>query len=145
MKSVSLALLAAFAFAAPALADRTMTRAESTPQTRDLVGRPYWSLLARCAGVYGAKTNQLEANPALAASAQDARRTGVEYLELAVAQLEADRNLDRRTALVQITPTVRAGREEGTRILAMRGAGMTTAWALAETLCADTRAGYRGH
>ena len=141
-----LVALAALTFTAPALAqDRVMTRAESTAEIRDMVGRPYWALLARCAGTYGAKTNQLESNPATAPSAPAARRIGVEYLELGLAQLQADRNLDRRAALTAIAPTVQAGREEGARILALRGPGLTTAWALAETVCTDMRAAYTRH
>lgn len=138
--------LAALTLAAPALAeDRVMTRAESTAEIRDLVGRPYWALFARCAGLYGAKTNQLEARPATAPSAPSARRIAVEYLELGLAQLQLDRNLERRPALAAIAPTVRAGREEGARILSMRGGGLTTAWALAETVCTDMRAAYTRH
>ncbi|WP_296818155.1 hypothetical protein [Brevundimonas sp.] len=69
-------------------------------------GRPYWLLLAECAGFYGAMAN-------VAASEADATQSldaGVDLFRLAVSRLRIDRQIDQNAAVHLMEPHIERAR-----------------------------------
>lgn len=69
-------------------------------------GRPYWLLLAECAGFYGALANTAESE----ADQQAVLRTGVDTFEMAVSRLRIDRGIDQAAAVALMEPYIERAR-----------------------------------
>lgn len=107
MRSVVLAA-AVLAFAGPAAADDLAYRhADGGPSLLEASnGRPYWLLLAECAGFYGAMANTARSDQA----AQADLELGVRVFEQALARVRADRNLDQASAIDLLDPHIQRAR-----------------------------------
>ncbi|MFZ5669379.1 MAG: hypothetical protein ACOY4K_07780 [Pseudomonadota bacterium] len=139
----SLCLIAAAALtAAPAVAGDLLYPG-GTMLTEDLVGKPYWAVQARCAGLYGAANNYLAARGD-AAGAEAAKAEGMAFMRDAVARLMMDRKIERAAAVEALAPAVQAGRSEGARTLDAGGDGASSPFNYARSLCLDVRDVYHG-
>lgn len=106
----ALALAAALASAAtPVLAsDLTYRHRDDGPSLLEgSNGRPYWLLLAECAGFYGAMAN----TAADQAEADETLGAGVDLFRLALARLRNDRALGQDAAVALMEPHIERARQ----------------------------------
>jgi hypothetical protein len=82
-----------------------------------LKGEPYWKLQAECAGLHSA-ARKWYADHGRDAEASAAASRGSRFLENALDRLEADRGVDRETAVDLIAPSFNAGLGRGETLLA---------------------------
>lgn len=101
-------------------------------------GQPYWRVLATCAGLHGAVSNQAEAD-GRAALAAASRARGVAYTSAARAQAGADRSLEASAALDLITPAVQDGRRQGAALIGSRTGGYAPEQVV-DAMCAQVSA-----
>jgi hypothetical protein len=123
-------------------ADLTLTRAESTPLTEGNVGKPFWSLDAQCAGIYGADYAFEKARDR-DREAQIAKANGVAMLDTAIAHLQVDRGLDRAGAMTLAEPEVEFGRNAAKAALEREGNGPNSDWNYFRSTCVDIAAADR--
>ncbi len=139
-RALYLLTVVAMGAAAPAVAG-DMLYPGGTMLTEGLKGKPYWAVQARCAGVYGATSNFLEAKGD-AAGAEEAKALGVAFFHTAVDRLMKDRGVERRAALEALSPSVIANRQETLEVLAAEGDGPASKWNFARSMCLDIRDSY---
>lgn len=129
--------LASLSVVPPALAgDLTLARHDATPLVESDIGKPYWTLEAQCAGMFGAGY-AYETDHNRAAEAADMKQSGVDMLENALARLEADRGVDRGAAMTLVANEVEAGRAEAKAELFKYGDGAGTGWNMLRSACLD--------
>lgn len=114
-----------------------------TMLSETLVGKPYWAVQARCAGLYGAASSYF-AEQGRTGAADEARAEGVSFMREAIDRLMTDRGVARPAAIEALSPGVLAGREEGLQALNDGGAEPNSKWNFARSLCLDVRDVYHG-
>lgn len=130
------------AAASPALsADRLLTASESSLLARDNVGKPYWALLAGCAGFFGGTSNFYTDNNE-PAKAEQAKDTGVRFLNEALEQLRIDRGLAPSAGLNALVPTVDRGRIRAKQLLMSAHDDPNSDWNFARSTCMDIQRAY---
>ena len=138
---VTVALIASLAVATPAGAgDRTFPKSRASLLTEGYAGQPLWSLLASCAGAYGAAHAYYTRRERLP-DAEQSKAAGAQFLELAVGRLMTDRGIDRDAALTVTLPAVEAGRANGVDALAYPGKHEGLKWRALDTSCDEIAEG----
>lgn len=112
-----------------------------TMLTEGMAGKPYWSVQAQCAGVYGATSNFL-ASKGDADGAAEAKALGVAFFRDAVDRVMKDRGVARPAAVEALGPSVIASRTETLQVLQSEGAGPSSKWNYARSACLDVREAY---
>ncbi len=131
--------------AAPAMAgDLLLTRHDATFLIESDVGKPYWTLQAQCAGVFGA-AYAYETAQQQPAKAQAMKDNGVAMLESAIARLRYDRSLDRGAALTLAADEVEHGRAIAKTELDRSGVGPDSGWNWLRSACLDIAGAERRH
>jgi hypothetical protein len=142
---LSSAAALALALAAPASAgDLLLAQSDANPLTSSNVGKPFWSLEAQCAGIFGAGYSYEQARGKSKAAEAD-KQTGVAMLDAAIARLQIDRGLDRNAAMALATREVDYGRGQVAGKLAERGKSSDSQWNLMRSACLDIDAAARLH
>ena len=140
MRNLMVAVGAALAVAAPALAaDLTLRKGEATELTAFNVGKPYWSLQAQCAGVFGAGHAyrlQNGMNPS------NEKESGAIMLTTALAQLQKDRGIDRAAAVELVKPEIEVGRAKARSMLEKDGIGAYSSYSYLRSTCLDVAEAY---
>ena len=113
-----------------------LTRGDVTELTSRNLGKPFWSLEAQCAGVFGAgyAFERNQGNPKQAESDKDA---GVAMLDRAIYRLQIDRGLDRAGAMALAEPEVDYGRGVAKPMLDADGTGPDSQWNWTRSACLD--------
>lgn len=145
LSSASTAALLALAVAAPALAgDLTLGKGDATPLVQSDVGKPFWTLEAQCAGMYGA-AYAYETEHGRSGQADVMKQTGVDMLENSLARLQADRGVDRSAAMTLVANDVEVGRAMGKAELDRHGDGEASGWNFFRSACLDISDAARRH
>lgn len=132
------------AMAGPAAAeDMTYRHGDGGPSLLESSnGRPYWLLLAECAGFYGAMANTAQSDRA----AQADLDLGVRVFEQALARVRVDRNLDQASAVELLDPYIQRARMLAeaniARDPAESAAGRVTPRTAMRSTCASLRLAY---
>jgi hypothetical protein len=124
--------------------DMVYAKGDATLLTESNIGKPYWSLHAQCAGVYGAASG-FETASGHADPAEKYKLIAVGMFNDAVARLQADRGLDRPAAIALATPELDYGRASAARMLADDGTGSDSGWNMLRSACQDISQAYHRH
>jgi hypothetical protein len=143
MKRALYLLAATAALAGPAAAGDLLYPG-GTLLTETVAGKPYWSVQADCAGVYGAASAYLAETGDTAGSAK-AKAMGESFYKDAVDRVMKDRHIARRAAIDTLSPTVIKGRGQALDLLRAEGDGPQSKWNYARSACLDVRDAYRAH
>jgi hypothetical protein len=146
MKPLPLMVLTCGLMAASAAAasDMTYAKADATVLTETNVGKPYWSLTAQCAGIFGAASNH-ETDLGRSKTADTFQRASDALLDDAVARLQADRGVDRDTALDTAAPELNYGRQIALQKINVDGLGPESGWNMLSSACDDISKAYHRH
>jgi|WetSurMetagenome_2_1015567.scaffolds.fasta_scaffold229422_2 hypothetical protein len=136
-------MLAASALAAMALAsgpafagDLMLAKGDATDLITSDVGKPFWTLQAQCAGMFGAAYAYDTAHNR-APDAEKMKQNGVDMLDSALARLELDRGIDRNAAMALAADQVEIGRAIAKPILERDGDGPSSSWNFVRSGCLD--------
>lgn len=99
-------------------------------------GRPYWQVLAECAGAHGALANRYESQ-GLGPATQLAKTKGVNFLNTANGRIRADRGVTAAEALALSSPHVDDGRAAGAVLLNRPTASGYSHEQLLDVMCAQ--------
>lgn len=126
--------------ATPAVAGDKIYRG-GTMLTEGIAGKPYWSVQAQCAGVYGAASSYL-ADKGDADGAASAKAMGMTFFRDAVERVMKDRGVARPAAIEALSPVVISGRTGTLEALQHEGDGPNSKWNYARSACLDMRESY---
>ena len=131
------------ACAAPAAAadDLQLSKGDATELTKINIGKPYWSLQAECAGVFGAGYAYEKANDRQNRADND-ESWGEAMLNASLARLQSDRGVDSQAAMAVAAPEVEVGRALAKQALDQSGTGTYGAWNLMRSQCEDIASAY---
>jgi hypothetical protein len=141
-RALCLAITVALAAAAPAAAGDLLYPG-GTMLSEGVVGKPYWAVQARCAGVFGATSNFLSQRGDTG-GAEAAKSLGVAFFHDAVDRVMKDRGVERPAAIEALGAGVLAGRSETLATLQAEGDGPGSGWNYARSVCLDVRDIYNG-
>jgi hypothetical protein len=133
---------AGLSLAAPAAAeDLQMSKTDVTALTEGNVGKPFWSLQAQCAGIFGAGYGYETARQRGREAAND-EAWGVAMLNASLARLQADRSIDQKAAMDIAAPEVEYGRGLANDALNAGGTVPQGRWNFLRSACMDISAAY---
>ena len=121
--------------------DMHLSKADVTELTAGNVGKPFWSLQAQCAGIFGAGYGYEIARQRVREANGD-EAWGVSMLDASLSRLETDRGIDRTAALNIAAPEVEFGREQANKALDNGGVGAEGPWNVLRSACMDVSDAY---
>ena len=124
-----------------AAGDLQLSRTDVTELTQGNVGKPFWSLQAQCAGVFGAGY-AYEIGRQRVRQANDDEAWGEAMLNDSVARLQADRAIDHQAALDIAAQEVEYGRNQAKMALQEGGTAPEGQWNLLRSACLDVSEAY---
>lgn len=138
----SVVLVAALALAGEAAAaDQLFRKTDATPLTDTVIGQPFWTLQAQCAGLFGAMSNYQSQN-GRPAEAERSKQIAVGFMTDALTRLQADRGIDRKAAMAIALPQLDVGRAHGRDVLADGRIDSLSAWNAERSFCLDINDAY---
>jgi hypothetical protein len=126
---------------AAAAEDLQLAKADTTTLTEANAGKPFWSLQAQCAGIYGAGY-KFEADRQRARAADTNEAWGVSMLNASLARLQADRSIDQKAAMDLAGPEVEYGRMVANEALKSGGTSPQGKWNFLRSTCEDIATAY---